>query len=626
MATDDQQVLVVGQASAPASFTIPGNGQITPRAVYAHFDGTGAAGTFTPALKVISDGGKLVGIYPTCNPVAAGASAEVSWFPGVKCCPPAGVSPGVAIDEFYLDSTTTGISTVVLAAGQTYQISVQGTFSLWNNPLEDGTPEADAMFPGSLAGRVSTQVGLDPDVEFAAHSSSGSWPRHTTQFEMNLGSGFAHVEPVGGPFAVPQPNHLYHYSVVGQGSTVSFRINDTPIADNYGLLQVIIQVPSSAGGSGTLVPPSGAADSILEVVSGVPAWVAPPAIVESDLSLSNVTAADVTTARHGFAPKAPNDATKFLDGTGAYSAPAGTSPLTTKGDLFGHSTVDARIPVGADTFVLTADSAQALGVKWAATSSAGVASFAESGQTALTGAVTISPGAGVTMTQVGQNIAIASSTSGSGSADGWLDDSAETWTYASGSGGGTATFTISGDVHTKYTAGTKVKLTQPTVKYFVVATDATFGGGNTTVTIMAGTSYTLANAAISVNFHSYEANPQGFPGWFTYVPTFGGFSNTPGISACQFSVEGRTVTFDLFMSSSGTSNATTFTVGLPFTSSAISGCLCVGKDNGAFLSVPATLQTTAGSATATAQASPGGAAWTNANAKAIQFVTLVYSI
>lgn len=41
-----------------------------------------------------------------------------------------------------------------------------------------------------------------------------------------------------------------------------------------------------------------------------------------------------------------------------------TSPLTTKGDLYGFSTVDARIPVGADGEVLTADSTNALGVSW----------------------------------------------------------------------------------------------------------------------------------------------------------------------------------------------------------------------------------------------------------------------
>ena len=42
------------------------------------------------------------------------------------------------------------------------------------------------------------------------------------------------------------------------------------------------------------------------------------------------------------------------------------SPLTTKGDLYGFNTDDARIPVGTNGQVLTADSAQALGLKWAA--------------------------------------------------------------------------------------------------------------------------------------------------------------------------------------------------------------------------------------------------------------------
>ena len=41
------------------------------------------------------------------------------------------------------------------------------------------------------------------------------------------------------------------------------------------------------------------------------------------------------------------------------------SPLTTKGDLYGFSTVDARIPVGANGQVLTANSAVSLGVEWA---------------------------------------------------------------------------------------------------------------------------------------------------------------------------------------------------------------------------------------------------------------------
>jgi hypothetical protein len=50
---------------------------------------------------------------------------------------------------------------------------------------------------------------------------------------------------------------------------------------------------------------------------------------------------------------------------------AGSSPLTTKGDLYGHTTVDARVPVGTDGDVLTADSGAALGVSWQAPSGGG---------------------------------------------------------------------------------------------------------------------------------------------------------------------------------------------------------------------------------------------------------------
>jgi hypothetical protein len=42
-------------------------------------------------------------------------------------------------------------------------------------------------------------------------------------------------------------------------------------------------------------------------------------------------------------------------------------PLTTKGDIYTFSTTAARVAVGANDTILTADSAQATGVKWSAT-------------------------------------------------------------------------------------------------------------------------------------------------------------------------------------------------------------------------------------------------------------------
>jgi hypothetical protein len=58
-------------------------------------------------------------------------------------------------------------------------------------------------------------------------------------------------------------------------------------------------------------------------------------------------------------------------GVPAWTTTADVTPLTTKGDLFTFTTVDARIGVGANGTILTADSAEATGLKWATPASGG---------------------------------------------------------------------------------------------------------------------------------------------------------------------------------------------------------------------------------------------------------------
>ena len=53
-------------------------------------------------------------------------------------------------------------------------------------------------------------------------------------------------------------------------------------------------------------------------------------------------------------------------GVPSWASPSDQTPLTTKGDLFTFTTVDARLGVGANGTVLTADSTEATGLKWVA--------------------------------------------------------------------------------------------------------------------------------------------------------------------------------------------------------------------------------------------------------------------
>ena len=74
-------------------------------------------------------------------------------------------------------------------------------------------------------------------------------------------------------------------------------------------------------------------------------------------------------------------------GVPSWATPSDQTPLTTKGDLFTFSTLDARLGVGANGTVLTADSAETTGLKWVAASSGALSiitptSIANSGGTA----------------------------------------------------------------------------------------------------------------------------------------------------------------------------------------------------------------------------------------------------
>lgn len=198
--------------------------------------------------------------------------------------------------------------------------------------------------------------------------------------------------------------------------------------------------------------------------------------------------------------------------------------------------------------------------------------------------------------------------------DGWVDDTAETWTFASFAAGPPAlgTFTVSGDLRAKYTVGTRIKMTQTTVKFFMVIADPTFGGGVTTVTISGGTDYTLANAAIGSNFHSYVVNPQGWPWWFNFAAAFTGFSSIAS-QATVFAMVGREVHCNVFCS--GTSNASSFGWTAPVTSVNTFSFPAQVLDNGAGPANPGLCQVSFSSTTGAFYKDWVSTGWSNAGTK-----------
>ncbi len=123
-----------------------------------------------------------------------------------------------------------------------------------------------------------------------------------------------------------------------------------------------------------------------------------------------------------------------------------------------------------------------------------------------------------------------------GSLGGWTA-STDTWVYASAS-----TFTIAGvDRTTTFTPGTRLKFTQTTAKYAVVVSSAF--STDTTVTIAVNTDYTIANAAITLPYYSYQASPQGYPSWFAFTPAWDNITEGSGTNVGAFSLTGKTVNF-----------------------------------------------------------------------------------
>ena len=153
-------------------------------------------------------------------------------------------------EEIWLD-TTSGDPVVakdILYAGQTYRVTLQGTFNVWPNPSSigshSGASEAAPMWP--TPGKDNGPVGLDPEFAFAwppdseLENSATSGPQRVSSVQISLDAGATWSHPDNAQPYDPT-RHAYHYEVVGAEHPLQVRFVDAVHQDDYGRLRIVIE-------------------------------------------------------------------------------------------------------------------------------------------------------------------------------------------------------------------------------------------------------------------------------------------------------------------------------------------------------------------------------------------------
>lgn len=81
----DLPIVNRAMVTAPKDYTLPQSQEIILKCVRATIDGSGAAGSFLPALQLVSNNGDVMWTAINASQtVTAGGSVNVTWFPGVS--------------------------------------------------------------------------------------------------------------------------------------------------------------------------------------------------------------------------------------------------------------------------------------------------------------------------------------------------------------------------------------------------------------------------------------------------------------------------------------------------------------------------------------------------------------
>jgi hypothetical protein len=193
----DTQIHPLGVEPAPADYPIPDTAELLLKSVRATFDGSGAAGPFVPLLRIISDAGSITDEIPQDVTVAAGASADATWFPHVAAVAQSAPS-GTALPWAYISGggsshNCPGSSTTrIPASAATFYTTSSATFDAHNSSggVMGLRILADGHYLVFMTARL-TSVAVAGDLYQLIIEGGGEFP------DFNF-APFNHVFPAGG--------------------------------------------------------------------------------------------------------------------------------------------------------------------------------------------------------------------------------------------------------------------------------------------------------------------------------------------------------------------------------------------------------------------------------------------
>lgn len=198
----DVKVNVPGVASGHLDYDVPGGAEFVLRQAYASYDGSGAAGSWLPALQLIGPDGNVAGTYVPGSSRAAGASADVTFAPFL------GRATATA-------AASAGLPNVIVRTAGIFSIPTSTETTVPYDPTELGTTDS-TIFGASFPSVTITAPGL---YAAYAHLLNGGTTFDADAVQLNIEwtstasvSGIEWVTPRGGAnarsgFSGVQPNN-----------------------------------------------------------------------------------------------------------------------------------------------------------------------------------------------------------------------------------------------------------------------------------------------------------------------------------------------------------------------------------------------------------------------------------